>query len=203
MPSYNWLQHISLQHWPVHPVDSAEVRCRLHIPNHWSSQPLVRQDTNTIQHAYCGPLAAEWCTVDYMATADPTLDIRTWQESLIQVYGVPIPIVAEPYSEGVRLLEWNYQGQDSLYAQQLGPGVEPVHLYTGLIRLPEHPPELARFYGLLIRRANEAWKIAVVISSACFPGSSEEVIATNDHQRVAAMLGALELHAAPTSDVSA
>ncbi len=193
MDSFSWLEPVHLPHWPVQPVESDLLRYRISIPTHWSARPLTRQIGNVVQHAYCGPLPSEWCTIDYMAVADRTADIRMWQDSLVQLYGVPLPILSEPYFHAIPLLEWVYLGESSAYAERLGLTIEPVHLYTGLVQLPETPPELARIYVVLIQRECEAWKIAVTIASACLPGAPEDMVNANDHRRASAILGNLQL----------
>lgn len=193
MPSakLHWLQPVHLEQWPVRPVESAELYYRLDLPVHWSHRPLVREGPEFVQHAYCGALPSEWCVIEYLAAVDPAADLRRWQESMLHLYGFPFPMLAEPYQTPPRLYEWAYAGQGRKYARQLG--VDEIQLYQGLAVLPERPAELARLYTVLARRATQAWKIALAISSACLPGTPAEVVDANDHCRAGATYGSLQL----------
>lgn len=191
MPRFSWLQPIQLQRWPVRTVESPELCYRIDIARHWSDKPLVRQGTNDVGHAYCGPFPSDWCVIDYMPAADPAADLRAWQENLLLIYGFPVLILAEPYLYQAHLYEWQYVGTDNDYAQKMA--VDELHLYEGLAQSPEHPAELARIYVVLARRATQAWKIALTFSTACMPGTPASAIESNDHRRAAATFGTLTL----------
>jgi hypothetical protein len=181
-----WLQQAVLAAWPTQVAESVDLRYRIGVPEAWEMAPTVEEGFNEIEHRYTGALAAESVSVAFMAQADPAASLRDWLEATIAMTGKPL------LSPQMEMLEWVYAGGSQAVVERLA--VDEAHLYTGLGELDEAGrPTLARLYVVLARRDQYAWKIIVSFSSACPPGTEEEMIERNDHVRAGAIFGRLAL----------
>ncbi len=184
-----WLTPVTLEDWPTRPVESPELHYRLPLRLGWSDHPQPFGTPSEQTHIYRGELPAEWLTVSFLPEADPQSYLGNWVEALIFMGGFPVPAMRD--ATQARLLDWQQEeGGEDLVTRL---GADEIFLYQGMASLPGQPPDLARFYILLLRRGTWAWKICLAFSSACPPGSSEELVAANDHVRAGASLGYLEL----------
>ena len=125
-----------------------------------------------------------------MQDANPDSDMMLWVGAIVGMTGFPIPQMTDSGSEPPELLEWDYQGTSEPLAKRLS--VDELHLYSGLARLSNETPGLARFYILMARRGRSAWKVALSFASACVPGMPEEMVVSNDHVRAGATFGELK-----------
>ena len=171
------------------------VGVQLRLPLHWAREPLRSRGGPVEERAWCGPLPSEWCVVEHLEQADPAADVAVWQEASMALAGTPLARLTDPYP-GFELVEWARDEGDAAIRAWLD--VDDAAVFTGMVVLPDRPPELARVYTLVVRRATDAWRVALGLSSACLPGSDPALVQANDHVRAGAMLGQLRLGAGST-----
>lgn len=186
-----WLEPSILEDWPTRTVQSDNLCYRVPIREGWDTEPAVSGVPAEQEHVYRGGLPSEWLTISFLPDADPESYLGNWVEALIYISGFPIPAMQKGIEPEPELLEWQQDwGGERLRARL---GADEVFLYQGMANLPGSPPDLARFYIILVRRGTFAWKICLSFSSACPPGTPEEIVEANDHVRAGATFGPLEL----------
>jgi hypothetical protein len=186
-----WLTPVQLELWPTQTIHAPDLHYCLSIRQGWNPIPTISQTPMEIEHSFRGVYPSEWLIVSFMGNVDPKSDIRSWVDAFLQLTGFPIFSMQQASQASPNLLEWQYLGSYPPVTDRLG--VDEAHCYQGLAQLPEQPPELVRLYILLARRDTFAWKVSLSLMSACPPGSSEEMVATNDHVRAGATFGTLQL----------
>ncbi len=186
-----WLAPVTLEDWPTHTIESRDLYYRLPLRTGWSERPEASSTPSEQTHSYRGQLSSEWLVISFMPKADPKSYLGHWVEALIHLSGFPIPAMQAAFESNPELLEWKPEKGGGDLARRLQ--ADEIFLYQGLAFLPGQPPDLARMYIILIRRGTQAWKVCLSFSSACPPGTPEEIVAANDHVRAGATLGHLEL----------
>ncbi|MBW4635576.1 MAG: hypothetical protein KME30_27945 [Iphinoe sp. HA4291-MV1] len=184
-----WMQPIELSGWPTQRIESTDLHYWLLIPANWNPNPHISQNPLQIEHYFQGIHPAELVTIGFMDKAEPNSDMRNWVDAFLKLTGFPILPMFQVNGSPPQLMEWQYEGNFPALSDRFN--VDETHLYQGLAQFPNHPSDLARLYILLARRGSFAWKVSVSILSACFPGTLEDTIATNDHVRAGAILGYL------------
>ena len=184
-----WLKGVTLEDWPTRAVQSRDLHYKLPLRVGWSTQPEVAGTPSEQTHIYRGSLDSEWLTVSFLPEADPQSYLGNWVEALIAIGGFPIPAMRE--ATRAELLEWTQQWDGEGLSRRLG--ADAIFLYQGMASIPSSPPDLAHLYIVLVRKGTHAWKICLSFSSACPPGTPEEIVEANDHVRAGASLGYLEL----------
>jgi hypothetical protein len=121
---------------------------------------------------------------------DEYADIRRWVTMMMALTGFPVICDLETRPQ---LLpgSWQYMGQIPNLAVRLK--VDETHGYMGVARFETAPAMLGRVYVPLVRKGKFAWNIALSFRTACLPGTSEEMLDSNDHNRAGATLGTLQL----------
>lgn len=185
-----WVEPVDLPGWPTQPVESATLRYRIPLPAGWSVEPQVEETPVEVQHVFRGDYPAEWLIANFMKDANPKDKITNWVEAIMHMAGFPILPMKQAIGPSLQLLEWRYEGAGPLYAQRLA--VDEAYFYSGLAMFQDQSRSaLARFYILLARRENSAWKIALSFMSACPPGMPEAMVISNDHVRAGATFGSV------------
>ncbi|RPI80270.1 MAG: hypothetical protein EHM41_23050 [Chloroflexi bacterium] len=184
-----WTEPTDLgKRWPVREVESPKLSYHFALPSGWERQAQAAETQLYSEETYHGGAVSELASVSYMPQADPDGDIRNWVEGVLAVAGFPIPELAK--GSPPELLEWAYEGSWPALTGRLG--VDECHTYQGLAYLPETEGEVARFYILLARRGQQAWKVTLSFLSACLPGTEDQEVYENDHVRAGATFGALK-----------
>jgi hypothetical protein len=185
-----WLEPVTLEDWPTHVVQSGDLHYRIPLREGWSVDPETSQTPSEQTHVYRGQLLSEVLSVSFLPKADPQSYLGNWVEAMIFIDGFPIPAMQSAESKP-ELLEWNQVwGGDDLAVRL---GADEIFLYQGMANIPGEPPDLSHFYIVLVRRGTQAWKVCLSFSSACPPGTPEEIVQDNDHIRAGAIFGYLEL----------
>lgn len=185
-----WFEPTELEDWPTRAIESADLRYRLRLHRDWDARPQVSQTPMEVEHVFRGAHPAECLVVSFMDKADPAANLRNWVEAIVGIAGFPVLTLSQA-GRTPKLLQWQYAGSSAPLADRLE--VDEAHTYQGVGMLPGRPPELARVYILLARRATLAWKVALSFMTACPPGVGEELVADNDHVRAGATFGRLRL----------
>jgi hypothetical protein len=167
------------------------LRYSLRIRQGWDTTPQVNAKQMEIEHIYRGRSPANWLMVSTMDNADPTSDMKNWVEVVGAVTGFPVQAMQQNLNPPPELIDWRYEGQFPYFSEMLG--VEEIHAYTGMAKIPGNFSLLSHIYILLARRKNFAWKVTLAFESAVLPGMPENIIAANDHVRAGATLGSLRL----------
>jgi hypothetical protein len=184
-----WLQSMELKNWPTQLIESSELHYRVPICRRWNLTPEATNSSEMIEHHYTGYFTSDHMVINFMQLENTDFRLQDWVEYFLQLQNFPVPIFIKENQAFPELLEWEYQGEYSNLKERFE--VNEIHLYQGLALLPIQPQELARFYILVARREQFAWKVMLSFLSACLPGSSPQEVNINDHQRAAATFGGL------------
>jgi hypothetical protein len=194
--SPTWAKPVDLgANWPTKIANNPALCYSLPLPAGWARASQTEETPLYSEDIYRGGYAAELAVISYMPQANPAHNIRNWVEGILVLTGFPVPALVT--DELPRLLEWGYEGTWPALAEHLG--VDECHTYQGLAHLPGTESEVARFYILLARRGQQAWKVTLSFLSACLPGMPEEMVYENDHVRAGATFGTLKLLPAETA----
>jgi len=185
-----WLNPVTLEDWPVQAIQSNSLRYALSLHQEWDSTPQHNETPLEKEHIYRGIYPSDCLCVSFMEQADPSSNLQNWAEAMVRLTGFPIQALRLHDDEPPKLLEWRYEGTYPLVTKRLE--VDEAHVYQGLAMLHGRPPELVRFYILLARRGQFAWKVSLAFSSACLPGCATEMVTANDHVRAGATFGSLQ-----------
>ena len=172
--------------WTTRAFANALLHYSLAVPEHWSALPEVVSTDFELQHVFRGPSREECLFVSFMShSAGGRLE--TWFDAMTAMLGFPV-IELVSGDKTPRLLSWTQSAAPVVLRERLQ--VEECLLYEGLALMPDQPT-LARMYAVVARRGSHSWKVFLSFMTACFPGTPEEVVRTNDHYRAAATFGKL------------
>jgi hypothetical protein len=188
-----WLKDCTLRGWPTKPIKNATLRYSLRIPERWSTEHKVRGTSSQTEHLYNGGVGgydSEWLIISFQENVDEYADIRHLVTMTMALNGFPVFCDLKTQPE---LLpgSWQYMGQIPNLAVRMN--VDEAYGYMGVARFEAPPAMLGRVYVLLVRKGKFAWNIALSFRTACLPGTSEEMLDSNDHNRAGAILGTLQL----------
>jgi hypothetical protein len=187
-----WIRRIQREDWQTEVIDLPDLRCSIPICRSWSREPDITTTPMEIENFFPGHLFGEGLIIKFMETADPEGNICNWVDGLTAMAGFPIASLQKTLEDAsLQLLQWNTEGICLDLAEKLG--VEETHLYQGLASISKPIPTLLRLYTLLARRGQFAWQVSLSLSSACLPGTPEEIVDVNDHCRAGATFGELKL----------
>lgn len=184
-----WLAKSNPKGWPTTPIASETLRYALRIPKSWNPEPEARATAMEVEHIYYGKRQAEWLIVTFMDKANGSSDIANWVEARLAITGFPVLINRNTLPKLVRCTNL---GKVPALAKKLG--ADDAHAYGGLANYQESRRDvLGRFYIVMLRRRNFAWKVALSFETACFDGIDEELVNSQDHVRAGAILGELRV----------
>jgi hypothetical protein len=182
-----WLKDHTLQSWPTKAIRGDALRYSLRIPEWWEKKQ-DRGTSSQMEHLYHGDRDPEWLIISFQGNVDEYADITRWVEMMMAITNFPVICHLRPQPT---LLSWQFMGQIPNLAVKLN--VDEAHGYMGVARYEGSPARLGRVYVLLVRKGKLAWNIALSFITACLPGTSEEMLNSNDHNRAGATLGTLQL----------
>lgn len=180
-----WCEMASLPAWKTVPLHDPTLQVQLHIHEDWNPTPQVNETPLDIEHRYAGRTPDEWLIINKMPAADPHADMTNWVNAFVQTTGFPIIGINTTPDTQPELLAWDTWATSDATRQHYD--VDEIHLLEGVGQIPE----LVRMFFVLARRDTVAWKVALVLPSACLPGTDIETLIANDYVRAGAILGSL------------
>ncbi len=184
-----WMQPTLLAAWPTQYVTHEALQYAMPVPEAWSQPPLEIVEPMTQTHVYRGLQPSEWLVVSFMPQATGGSDMRNWTDHIVSLIGFPVEQLLQAHEELPQLLAWDYTGPSAEGARIFD--VDELHLYTGLAKWPDGLQGYMRIYQVLARKGDCAWKVSLLLTTACPPGTPQALVATNDHVRAGAVLGQL------------
>lgn len=185
-----WLDEAdAIDEWPVRPVDTG-IGVTVAVPPSWSAPRT--SDEAMVRITRCsGSLPGEGLAVSRLDNVEADKDVTTWLELSMSVFGGLDPQTLAD-DGATEILQWRREPADGL-AESLA--ADEAAAFSGLatFTVDGERPELIRSYVLLVRRGSTAWKIGLALSSACLPGTPDELVDANDHIRARAVFGGLRL----------
>lgn len=175
--------------WPVRGVELPAVGVAVAVPQAWSA-PATTDEPPATMARITGALPGEGLVVARIGNATSGRDIGDWLQLPMSATGGldPQTMATKGTSE---VLQWQRSDTGELAARF---GTDELVAHDGLAKYladPDDPPELVHSYVVLARRGDTAWKVALTLSSACLPGTPDDVVDANDHVRARACLGRL------------
>jgi hypothetical protein len=175
--------------WPVRWLDAPDVGAEIAVPDAWSDATRGDEGPAVVVRVE-GRLPGEGLVIARIGNATTGRNIGDWIELPMSVVGGldPQTLVAKGDTE---ILMWQRDEVDDLAARLQ---LDEVAAYDGLAKFVPagaDAPELVHSYVLLARRGDDAWKVALTLSSACLPGMPDDVMDANDHVRARACFGQL------------
>lgn len=187
-----WIRRVQREDWQTEVIYLPDLLCSIPICRSWSMEPDITTTPMEIEKFFSGRSFGEGLIIKFMETADSEGNICNWVDGLTAMAGFPIASLQKTLDDtSLQLLQWSYDGICPSLTAKLG--VEETHLYQGLASISKPIPTLLRLYTLLARQGNLAWQVNLSLSSACLPGTPEEVVDSNDHCRAGATFGELQL----------
>jgi len=183
-----WCEMASLPAWQTVPLHDTHMQVQLHIHEDWNTTPQQYQTPLDSEHRYAGRTPDEWLIINKMREADPNGNITNWVNAFIQTTGFPIIGINTTSGYKPQLLSWESWATSEATRQHYD--VDEIHLFEGVGQIPEW----VRIFVILARRDTVAWKVALVIPTACMPGTDMETIIANDYVRAGAIFGALDFY---------
>jgi hypothetical protein len=187
-----WLKDCTLRNWPTKPIKSATLRYSLRIPEQWSADKTVSGVESLTTHLYHGNVGcdAEWLIISFMENVDEHNDMTNWVGGMMAFTGFPVLCDSKVKP---KLLPGSWQYMGHMPSLTLRLKADETHAYMGVARFEASRPMLGRIYLVLARKGTFAWNVALSFQTACMPGTSEERLNSNDHNRAGAILGTLQL----------
>lgn len=167
--------------------------CHVPVPEAWEQ---AASTSNQLEQTsvFRGPTECDWLVVSLMAKADPERAMNNWVDPLVGAIGLPS---AQPkgWMGALSLLGWERIDGDATADLSARLECDDVLAYTGAVKSVAEgsAAQLCRIYVVCARRGSQAWKLSLGLASACPPGVPEDMIASNDHVRAAAVFGGLRL----------
>jgi hypothetical protein len=185
-----WLQATKLAEFPVRRMNNNIMQCRLALPRTWPIEPTLKENPLEIEQVFQGINLGECLVLNFMQSADPEGDLKSWVELIVKVTGLPILPIALLLPEPPQLLQWEGLENHASWLQHFQ--VDELYLYQGLAQLRDESA-LMHLYTILARRDMSAWKISLALT-----GNTDQGIAAQARNpvpaavRAAAILGELE-----------
>ena len=186
-----WIQPVELKDWETKIIESSDLGYKIPLPSGWENTPQINKTSFETEHRFSGNAPRELLSISFIEKANPNDNICNWVEAILNITKFPILAWQSIDNNPPILLEWNRIGACRYLEGKLA--VDETYLYQGLAQFNDRIPNLYRFYIVLARRNNFAWKISLSLSSACLPGTPQEMIERNDSVRAGAIFGGLSL----------
>ncbi len=142
-----------------------------------------------------GESPVEWLTIRHVANEPGASgELANWVDGTLRAIGFPVIPPSRLLIDIPELVRWSESSDDAERDAASSLGVEEVRLYDGTARWgPPEEGHFLHFYVVLAERGRDAWNIALGFDSAALPGVPDELVASDDHSRAAAVFANLEL----------
>ena len=193
----SWLFDTSIDEMPTKEVKSASGRYSLRIPESWQSNYALRGTHLEIEHIYYGPSDAEWVMIGFADNVDPAWDmtraIKTYM-ALNEALPFMSPLDKSRDPQHVKGSNEPLRSLPSLVAKL---NASEAWTMSGVYEVAssglQDSPTLARYYVLHVRKETFAWRITLSIETKLPPIALKKQLCKDDHLRVGAILGPLQL----------
>jgi hypothetical protein len=190
-----WLRAPHQPPWRAHRVQLDALSCALDVPEGWFEEEPPATEGDETSCLYRGASPVEWLAVRRLTTTgEQRGELANWVTGVLRSIGFPVIPPSHLLIELPELVAWREAPPAANAAATSALRVDEVHLYDGTAKCG--PPDEGRFlhfYVVLARRDDRSWNLSLAFDSAALPGVPDELVASDDHARAAAVLAGLEL----------